>query len=202
MVEDIRIYFIGDSYINGTGDPKFLGWPGRVCAASQSDQVAITGYNLGIRADTSADVLPRWENEVAARRLKPHDGRIVFGFGANDCWIEDGIPRIGRAESEKNIEHILSLAVGRLPTLMIGPPPGVNAEQDALRQDMSDLLQAICLQVGVAYLSVIDNLRDGKIWQKEALQGDQIHPSSGGYTHMAQLVLGWSDWWFNTGSDE
>ena len=155
-MEDIRIYFIGDSYINGTGDPQYLGWPGRVCVASQSDQAGITCYNLGIRADTSEDILRRWESEVDARRLKPHDGRIVFGFGANDCWLEEGKMRIARAETEKNAEHILSRAVERLPTLMIGPPPGLGSEQDAMRQDMSALLQDICTRVGVPYLAVID----------------------------------------------
>ncbi len=198
-MEDIRIYFIGDSYINGTGDAQYLGWPGRVCVASQSDQTGITCYNLGIRADTSEDILRRWESEVDARRLKPHDGRIVFGFGANDCWLEEGKMRIARAETEKNAEHILSRAIERLPTLMIGPPPGLGSEQDAMRQDMSALLQDMCTRVGVPYLAVIDNLRDGEIWQAEAAAGDQIHPTAGGYGALAKLVLDWPTWWFHSG---
>lgn len=30
--QEIRICFVGESFVNGTGDPAFLGWTGRVCA--------------------------------------------------------------------------------------------------------------------------------------------------------------------------
>ena len=195
-MEDIRIYFIGDSYVNGTGDPQYLGWPGRECAASNGNGVAITGYNLGIRADTSADVLRRWEEEVASRRLTPHDGRIVFGFGANDCFLVDGQIRVKRTESEKNAYEILSKAKDLLPTLMIGPPPGLGEEQHALRKDMSALMQEIAAQTGVPYLDVIQGLGDAATWREEAGSGDQVHPAAGGYAALAQLGLDWPKWWF------
>jgi len=195
MLDDVRIYFIGDSYINGTGDPEYLGWPGRVCAASNGKSAAITGYNLGIRADTSADILRRWESEIAARRLVPHDARLVFGFGANDCYLIDGQKRVERPESEKNARDILTKAQALLPTLMIGPPPGVDEEQQALRADMSELLKGITADVGVPYLDVIQGM-DPTVWRDEAKSGDQIHPGAGGYAALAQLVLDWQGWWF------
>ncbi len=200
-MEDIRIYFVGDSFINGTGDPQYLGWPGRVCAASRSAQVGITCYNLGIRADTSADILRRWEREVEARLLRPHDARIVFGFGANDCWIEEGRTRVTRTDSETNTYDILSRASARYPTLMIGPPPALDPDEDARRQDMSSLLQDIATRAGVAYLEVIHALREGRIWQEEQALGDTIHPAAGGYAALAQLVLEWPQWWFHSSGD-
>ena len=195
-MEDIRINFIGDSYVNGTGDPQYLGWPGRVCAVSTGKGAAITGYNLGIRADTSTDILRRWEGEVAARRLKPHDARLVFGFGANDCWLEDGQPRVNRAESEKNAQQILTKAKDLLPTLMIGPPPGLDADEHARRQDMSAMLQEIAARVGVPYLDAIAGLGEAKVWRDEVRAGDQVHPGAGGYAALAQVVLEWPQWWF------
>ncbi len=196
-MEDIRIYFIGDSYVNGTGDPEYLGWPGRACAASKSEEYSITSYNLGIRADTSEDVLSRWEQEVEARRLKPHDGRIVFGFGANDCWIEDGKTRVDRADTVRNTEEILTHAHTLFPTLMIGPPPGIDESEDARREDMSALLGTIALRVGVPYLEVNHALRAEGVWQREAALGDRIHPADGGYTALTKLVLDWPQWWFH-----
>ncbi len=196
-LEDIRIYFIGDSYVNGTGDPEYLGWPGRACAASKSEEYSITSYNLGIRADTSEDVLRRWEQEVEARRLKPHDGRIVFGFGANDCWIEDGKTRVDRADSVRNTEEILTRAQSLLPTLMIGPPPGIDESEDALREDMSALLGTIAGRVGVPYIEVIHALRADGVWRREAALGDRIHPADRGYSALAKLVLDWPMWWFH-----
>ena len=179
-MEDIRINFIGDSYVNGTGDPQYLGWPGRVCAASTGKDAAITCYNLGIRADTSADILRRWQGEVAARRLKPHDARLVFGFGANDCWLEDGQPRVSRADSEKNAQEILSRAKDLLPTLMVGPPPGLE----------------------VPYLDAIAGLGEAKVWRHEVRASDQVHPGAGGYAALAQVVLEWPPWWFEPASLE
>ena len=180
-VEDIRIYFIGDSYVNGTGDPTYLGWPGRVCKASRTSEIAITCYNLGIRADTSTDVLRRWEQEVAARSLIPHDGRVVFGFGANDCWIESGTTRVKRTDTVKNTEQILMRAHALFPTLMVGPPPGINSAQNVQRAEMSTLLATIAQKVGVPYLEIINDLEADGTWQREASRGDQIHPDLGGY---------------------
>ncbi len=198
-MQDIRINFIGDSYINGTRDPQYMGWPGRVCAASQGKEVAITCCNLGVRADTSADILRRWQGEVAARRLVPHDARLVFGFGANDCWIIDGQPRVSRADSERNAEEILSQASELLPTLMVGPPPGLDADEHARRREASAMLQEVAARAGVPYLDVIAGLGEAEVWRAEVRAGDQIHPGAGGYSALAEVVLGWSEWWFYGG---
>lgn len=31
----MRICFIGDSFVNGTGDPECLGWAGRICVTAR-----------------------------------------------------------------------------------------------------------------------------------------------------------------------
>ena len=196
-MEDVRIYFIGDSYVNGTGDPAYLGWPGRACAASRFGETSITCYNLGIRGDTSVDVLRRWEQEVEARRLIPHDGRVVFGFGANDCWIIDGKKRVERAETGANAEEILTRASSRFPTLMIGPPPGVDEDEHSRRVEISELIGEIAGKAGVPYLEVIHDLHAGGVWRNEAVLNDRIHPGEGGYSALAKLILAWPEWWFH-----
>lgn len=60
MDQDVRICFVGDSFMQGTCDPDCLGWPGRVCRAAIQSGVGMTCYNLGVRRDTSADILRRW----------------------------------------------------------------------------------------------------------------------------------------------
>ena len=37
MTQDIRICFIGDSLVNGTGDEAALGWAGRLCACAMAN---------------------------------------------------------------------------------------------------------------------------------------------------------------------
>lgn len=56
---DVRIRFIGYSFVNGTGDETTLGWAGRFCAAAAVRGVSVTYYHLGVRRDTSADILRR-----------------------------------------------------------------------------------------------------------------------------------------------
>lgn len=61
--KEIRICFLGESFVNGTGDPEFLGWTGRVCAKSQRKGYEITYYNLGVCAETSTYLKQRWKQE-------------------------------------------------------------------------------------------------------------------------------------------
>lgn len=83
----MRICFIGDSFVNGTGDPDYLGWTGRICIAARNLGYDITYYNLGIRGDTSADIKARWLREISCRLKAEYDSRIVFSFGINDTTI-------------------------------------------------------------------------------------------------------------------
>jgi lysophospholipase L1-like esterase len=82
----MRICFFGDSIVNGTGDPDCLGWVGRVCGAARKSGVDLTSYNLGIRRDTSADILRRWRREAELDRLNKSSTwmqEITLGDGAH-----------------------------------------------------------------------------------------------------------------------
>jgi lysophospholipase L1-like esterase len=98
----MRICFIGDSFVNGTGDPECLGWTGRICVAAQRQGYDITYYNLGVRRETSADIKARWWQEASCRLSQEYDGRVVFSFGTNDTTIETDRTRIEFGESIKN----------------------------------------------------------------------------------------------------
>ena len=77
---EVRICFVGDSFVNGTGDPECLGWTGRICVNANKKGYDITYYNLGIRRDTSTDIAKRWLQEVSLRLPKEYDGRVVQHF--------------------------------------------------------------------------------------------------------------------------
>ena len=53
--------------VAGVGDPKGQGWVTRVVGRTQYPDLELTAYNLGVRGDTSADVLRRWATEVPVR---------------------------------------------------------------------------------------------------------------------------------------
>src|SRR5262245_46811519 len=79
----MRICFIGDSLVAGTGDPEYLGWAGRISAAARRRGHDVTCYNLGIRGNTSAQILARWRSEAEARFVEGQDCRLIFSFGVN-----------------------------------------------------------------------------------------------------------------------
>ena len=54
---DLAIVFLGASLVAGVGDPKGQGWVTRVVGRTQHPDLELTAYNLGVRGDTSADVL-------------------------------------------------------------------------------------------------------------------------------------------------
>ncbi|MGH6994961.1 MAG: GDSL-type esterase/lipase family protein [Stellaceae bacterium] len=190
---DLRIAFFGDSFVNGFGDPDALGWVGRVCAAAIARGHVVTGYNGGIRRNTSADVLARWPDEAAHRLPAEHSRALVFSFGVNDCIVESGRRRVEAATSVANARHILADAKAMAPTLMIGPPPIADTDVNARVAALIPELQAVCRDLSVPFLDVFAALQ-ASAWVREAAANDSAHPRRGGYQALADLVDRWPPW--------
>ncbi len=191
----MRICFIGDSFVNGTGDDDCLGWVGRICSEARQHGKDITAYNLGIRRDTSADIAARWQREARARLLAEHDGRLVFSFGVNDCMFEP--PGQLRVEAERSAvlaRTILGDAKAWLPALMIGPPPTADQEMNERVARLSARFEAVCAELGVPFLSCFEVLSASGVWTREAQEGDGAHPNRGGYAILARLISEWPAW--------
>ena len=190
----MRICFIGDSLVNGTGDPTLLGWIGRVCAAARRRGHDITCYNLGIRRDTSADIAARWHEEIARRLPAGIDGRLIFSFGANDCAEENGAPRVAPERALANARSILEEARRHHPTLMLGPAPVALADADPRIAALSRALAQLAAELSVPYLDLYTPLAAIPLWRLEIGIGDGAHPGAAGYALIADLVEGWAPW--------
>lgn len=191
----MRICFIGDSFVNGTGDRECLGWVGRVCAAACQQGHDLTVYNLGIRRDTSADVAARWRAEAMARQPAGEPGLLVFSFGVNDCTeVEPGRTRVAEADSLNHARAILGEARQWRPTLMIGPPPIDDDAVNTRTRALSAALQRLCGDLAVPFLDVITPLDTDPLWRHEVANGDGAHPGAGGYGLLAELVMAWPHW--------
>jgi lysophospholipase L1-like esterase len=106
-MRDIRICFLGDSFIAGTGDPTYLGWTARACAAMTSPHYSVSHYNLGIRGNTSEQIEVRWLAEATKRFPNHSDNRVVFSFGTNDNRVEDGLRFVEQKDSVACARRIL-----------------------------------------------------------------------------------------------
>lgn len=198
----MRICFFGDSFTNGTGDDTCLGWVGRVCAEQRQRGVDLTAYNLGVRRDTSGDILRRWRVESEARLPAGYDRKLVFAFGNNDAASNDrgNGGRLDSRETHANAVAILSEARLFAPTLVIGPLPVLETKEENLRvATVSKCLSEVCADLTTPYLDLMQRPHNfWTIWRAEAVRGDGVHPNAEGYRLIATAVSDWAEWrqWF------
>lgn len=207
----IRIGFIGDSITHGTGDETLLGWPMRVGQAEVARGHDVTVYNLGIRADTSALIAPRWEAECRARLKPGYSCATVFAVGINDSAHEkseamDG-QRVPLDQSQNLIGAMLTQAGEFGPVLSIGPTPVFEAMMpldrlpgviyDFRNDDIAAYSAAyadMAAGLGVPYLDIFTPLRADPAWDAALRASDGLHPTAAGYKIMAGHIGSWSGW--------
>ena len=190
----MRICFIGDSLVNGTGDSECLGWAGRICAFARQQGYDLTYYNLGVRRETSRDIAARWLAEVSRRLPQQFDGRVIFSFGVNDTTIENGQLRITLNDSVRNTYKIMADAQQLFPILMVSPPPIADSDQNLRIAELSEQFARVCHQLDVPYLDVFTPLKASQVWMGEVAYQDGAHPNSSGYSELANLLQRWEPW--------
>ncbi|NJM67465.1 MAG: lipase [Acaryochloris sp. RU_4_1] len=197
-VKDLRICFVGDSFVSGVGDLGCLGWTGRICASMYRRGYDFTSYNLGVRQHTSADIEDRWLAEVLCRCPTGCDGRVVFSFGVNDAVQEYNHCRVEMPVSLENARRIFRTAKLRYPILMVGPPAIADPDHNERVRVLSDNLAILSQELEVPYLDTWTPLSHSNIWLNDLKSGDGYHPSSTGYTELAVIVQKWPAWldWF------
>ena len=194
--KDIRICYIGDSFVNGAGDPTKIGWTSRVSVASENEKIEITHYNLGIRRETSHDILLRWEDECKSRLPTVSENYVVFSFGVNDSVIEDNKIRVSLEDSVQNAKEILSGAKKQYKVIMIGPPAIESNEQNERIKQYNSSYQQLCKELKIPFLSIFERVENDKTWQTEVSSNDGAHPKEKGYKLLANFIKSWDHWIF------
>lgn len=197
-MNDIRICFVGDSFVNGTGDESALGWVGRLCRDAHPQGVPVTGYNLGVRRETSRDICRRLEAECTPRLPADCDGRIVLSCGVNDTTWEKGATRMPFEESVACLDEMLAFA-SRYPCLVVGPPPVDDDSHNQRIESLSDAFSALACERDVPFIDLFGPLVNDTAYRRAVRQGDGAHPHSAGYARMAEVVASSSGWWFPRG---
>jgi lysophospholipase L1-like esterase len=190
---DIAIVFIGDSYVAGYGDPKGLGWVSRVVGRTEHPDVDITAYQLGVRGETSADVLRRWHAEGPPRWKGRSEKRLVVAVGHNDALQNLSIARV-----RLNLANILDDAAATgVAVFAVGPPPTLDPELNARLETVVEAQADVCARRGVPYVDCFRPLNGHEQYRSDlGASGDSIHPGQAGYGLIAWLVLhgGWDRW--------
>jgi acyl-CoA thioesterase-1 len=193
---DVRMCFVGDSFVAGVGDARHLGWAGRLAAHSHAQGQALTSYNLGIRRDTSADILRRFHAECTPRLPSGSHAGVVLSFGVNDTMFESGMSRVATEASISHLRDLLKqLSKAGWPVLMAGPPAVDDEAHNERVVALDALLSAECDRHSVPYVSVVRQLQGHDVWRREVREGDGAHPGSGGYEALAAMLQpAWDNW--------
>ncbi len=208
----LRICFVGDSLVNGTNDPDFQGWPGRLAQGEVARGHDLSVYNLGIRGDTSAMIAERWQRECEVRLPAIQPCALVFSFGVNDVAFENGTRRVAFEQSLDIARTMMTAAKSWLPTLWVGPPP-VELEQTTFvpapnityvfsRPNIQALSHAygdIAVELGVPYFDLYAALDGDPNWLHSFDGFDSVHPNQNGYQLIRQHMQNWHAWrsWFD-----
>jgi lysophospholipase L1-like esterase len=189
----LRVCVVGDDLVAGVGDPKALGWVGRVASRTSRNEGQVTVFPLGIPDETTHGLSGRWREETARRfaGAAPVDCRLVIGLGHGDIHQGITVPR-----SRLNLANILDECQSRgMPTFVVGPPPGPDRLNPAIAQITSAFFD-VCLRRQVPYVDAFTPLVSHEDWLIDLAAGDGVHPGQAGYGLMAWLVLhgGWHSW--------
>ena len=189
---DIALVFIGDAYVAGYGDPKGLGWVPRVGGRTGHPDVDITAYQLGVRGDSSADVLDRWRTECPPRWKDRSEKRLVVAIGHNDAAIGMTTARV-----RLNLANILDdAAASGVAAFAVGPPPTLDADLNARLEIVVEAQADVCARRGVPYVDCYRPLISHEQWHSDLGAAGGVYPGQAGYGLIAWLVLhgGWDQW--------
>jgi acyl-CoA thioesterase-1 len=184
----VRVCFVGDSFVAGVGDETALGWVGRVVAASAGRGLPLTAYNLGVRRDTSEQVVERLAREAGPRLAPAGEPRVVVSFGVNDTSLEDGAPRLEAARSVAALRRVRD-ELGQVPVLVVGPVAVDDDDHNARSAVLDGAFRDEATCSGLPYVSVLDRTARDEVWRREVRAGDGAHPGSAGYEILARVLV-------------
>lgn len=191
---DLRICFLGDSFVNGAGDQHYLGWVGGLARRTLAAGVPLTSYNLGIRGETTMQLLARATKEVALRFGGDFDRGIVISTGTNDTNIVDGKPRVEPAESIANMTRLVSAMKELGRVLVVGPPAVPDEAHNARNVSLDRAFEVLCADAAVPFISLQAFTSADSYWLPQAAQDDGYHPRREAYDGVAGFIAEHARW--------
>ncbi|MBG6216662.1 hypothetical protein IWX75_001106 [Arthrobacter sp. CAN_A6] len=187
----IRLAAVGDELLAGLGDPRALGWFGRVMARTAPENVLVESYTLAAPQEGTESLANRWLQEVGRRFDDGFENRLVIGLSDRDLDLE-----LSTARSRLNLANILDGAAHMsVKALVVGPPPGLDPERNRRLADLSTAFADVTTRRKHVYVDTFTPLLAHEQWRND-LASNGGGPGQAGYGLMAWLVLhrGWYQW--------
>ena len=192
QARQIRLVALGDQLISPTGDPKGMGWFGRVVAKTPLLEPAIEYFALPAPGETSKTMLDRWLVEVSLRFSQDTENYLVIALGNLDPQAGISISR-----SRLNLATILDEAIkAEIKCFVVGPTPVRDPEVNAEIEHLSSGYEDVAARRGVPFVDCFRPLVDHAGWQEDIAGNLARTPRQVGHGLLAWLVLnrGWYEW--------
>lgn len=200
----MRVLVFGDSITQGFWDTDG-GWVQRLRQQYDTLEINQRGdrqpvlFNLGISADTSADVLRRIKCESAAR-AQPEETAFVIAIGINDTVYRGDELDCTPEQYRDNLQKILQITkefsdkilfVGLTPAIdeRVQPMPWSDTGKcySTARITLFDsVLREFCAKHNADYVPILEAFQAAQ--QIQELAPDGIHPNNEGHQLIADLV--------------
>lgn len=188
----VRIIVLGDLMVSPSGDPRGLGWLGRVLARSFSDELTLEVIALPVPGETTASLGERWWPELERRMAGADEIRLVVALGNTDPAAGISISR-----SRLNLATILDEARKRqIEPFVVGPVPSRFEDQNPEIEHLAWGFEDVANRRQIPFVDCFKPLVEHDSWRNEMLESSNGVPGQVGYGLIAWLVLnsGWNEW--------
>ncbi|MEN9967160.1 MAG: hypothetical protein RL036_393 [Actinomycetota bacterium] len=189
---NIRIVVLGDGLVSAAGDPKGMGWVGRVTAKTPSTSPRIDIFVLPAPDETTSMLAERWTDEVKRRFSADTENRLVIALGNADPAAGISISR-----SRLNIATIVDEAKrAGIESFLVGPTPHRNPELNSEIEHLASGFEDVAARRGIPFVDCFRPLVDHEGWNEEINLAENHLPGQIGHGLIAWLVLnrGWYEW--------
>lgn len=189
---NIRIVVLGDGLVSAAGDPKGMGWVGRVTAKTPSTTPRIDIFTLPAPYETTSMLADRWTDEVKRRFSADTENRLVIALSNADPAAGISISR-----SRLNIATIVDEAKrAGIESFLVGPTPHRNPELNSEIEHLASGFEDVASRRGIPFVDCFRPLVDHEGWNEEINLAENHLPGQIGHGLIAWLVLnrGWYEW--------
>ena len=189
---NIRIVVLGDGLVSAAGDPKGMGWVGRVTAKTPSTTPRIDIFTLPAPDETTSMLADRWTDEVKRRFSADIENRLVIALSNADPAAGISISR-----SRLNIATIVDEAKrAGIESFLVGPTPHRNPELNSEIEHLASGFEDVAARRGIPFVDCFRPLVDHEGWNEEINLAENHLPGQIGHGLIAWLVLnrGWYEW--------